>query len=272
MAKDPAERFASAAEMVDALAGALGGGDARPTAATRPLARRPRPAPVPAPAPAPPAAAAPAPPPPRARRTGLVLLAALGALLLLAVAGFALLGGNGGDPAKRHVATKPKHTATPTPKATAKPKHTATPTATSTATPTPTPTPTATARATPTATPTKAPAPASAGPSALERQGHSLLAAGRAQDAVPVLARAVAACRSSTAVDPCAYAMYDYADALVRSGRPADAIPVLQERLRRFHNQDGTVRALLAKAQQAAGQSSGPGKSKSKNGGGPGQD
>jgi predicted Zn-dependent protease len=53
--------------------------------------------------------------------------------------------------------------------------------------------------------------------------------------------------------------MYDYADALVRSGRPADAIPVLQDRLRRFHNQDDVVRALLARAQQAAGQAPGSG-------------
>src|SRR3954471_902389 len=51
MAKDPGERFGSAAAMVDALAGALGGGDVAPTVATR------RPAPRPAPAPA--AAAAP---------------------------------------------------------------------------------------------------------------------------------------------------------------------------------------------------------------------
>jgi predicted Zn-dependent protease len=78
----------------------------------------------------------------------------------------------------------------------------------------------------------------------------------------------VSACRGSTAVDPCAYALYDYADALVRSGRPAEAIPVLQDRLRRFHNQDDVVRALLAKAQQAAGQKPG----KDKKGGGPGQD
>ena len=79
----------------------------------------------------------------------------------------------------------------------------------------------------------------------------------------------MAACRTSTAVDPCAYAMYDYADALVRSGRPAEAIPVLQDRLRRFHNQDDVVRALLVKAQQAAGQK--PGKGKDKKGGGQGQ-
>jgi predicted Zn-dependent protease len=76
---------------------------------------------------------------------------------------------------------------------------------------------------------------------------------------VPVLAKAVSQCKSSTAVDPCAYAMYDYANALVQSGHPELAIPVLQERLRRFHDQDATVRALLAVAERRAGQSSGSG-------------
>jgi predicted Zn-dependent protease len=53
--------------------------------------------------------------------------------------------------------------------------------------------------------------------------------------------------------------MYDYANALVQSGHPELAIPVLQERLRRFHDQDSTVRALLAVAERRAGQSSGSG-------------
>jgi predicted Zn-dependent protease len=52
--------------------------------------------------------------------------------------------------------------------------------------------------------------------------------------------------------------MYDYADALVRSGRPTEAIPVLQQRLQRFDNQNGTVTALLRKAQHEA--KKGPGK------------
>jgi predicted Zn-dependent protease len=55
--------------------------------------------------------------------------------------------------------------------------------------------------------------------------------------------------------------MYDLADALVRSGRPQDAIPILQERLQRFDNQNGTVEALLRKAQEEAG-NGGPGKHK----------
>src|SRR6185312_14298146 len=47
MAKRPSDRFGSAAEMVDALAGALGGEGAEATAATRRLAPRRRPAPAP---------------------------------------------------------------------------------------------------------------------------------------------------------------------------------------------------------------------------------
>jgi serine/threonine-protein kinase len=315
MAKRPSDRFGSAAELVGALDGALGG---EPTASTRRLAptapagRRTRAAaigptdaarerraaapvpsgpagagrerraaaPVPsgpagagrerraaAPVPSGPAgatrerrAAAPVPSGPagraRGRRTGFVVLGALLALLALAVAGFALLGGNG-EPAKRPpAATKPKRTPTATPTAKATPTATATPKRT--ATPTPTPTATAASTPTPTSTPTPPPAPAPSSPAALERQGHSLLAAGRADEAVPVLARAVAACRSSSAVDPCAYALYDYADALVRSGRPAEAVPVLEERLRRFHNQDDVVKALLKQARKAA--KGGPGK------------
>jgi predicted Zn-dependent protease len=62
--------------------------------------------------------------------------------------------------------------------------------------------------------------------------------------------------------------MYDLADAYVRSGQPQAAIPLLQERLRRFDNQNGTVRALLRKAQHDAGggaaAAGGPGKGKGK--------
>jgi predicted Zn-dependent protease len=57
--------------------------------------------------------------------------------------------------------------------------------------------------------------------------------------------------------------MYDLADALVRSGRPQEAIPILQARLQRFDNQNGTVEALLRKAQQEAGSGGAPGPGKS---------
>src|SRR5206468_12812654 len=90
-------------------------------------------------------------------------------------------------------------------------------------------------------------------PSALEAKGHGELQAGNYAAAIGDLQGAVQACGNSTAVDPCAYAMYDLADALVRSGRPQEAIPVLQTRLQRFDNQNGTVNALLRRAEQEAG-------------------
>jgi predicted Zn-dependent protease len=46
--------------------------------------------------------------------------------------------------------------------------------------------------------------------------------------------------------------MYDYADALVKAGRPAEAVPVLEARLQRFDNQNGTVKALLKQARKAS--------------------
>ena len=68
--------------------------------------------------------------------------------------------------------------------------------------------------------------------------------------------------------------MYDLADALVRAGRPQEAIPILEARLRRFDNQNGTVKALLRKAQQEAsggaaggGHGNGHGKGKGPKGG-----
>jgi hypothetical protein len=71
--------------------------------------------------------------------------------------------------------------------------------------------------------------------------------------------------------------MYDLADAYVRSGQPQAAIPLLTERLRRFDNQNGTVKALLRKAQHDAGSggaaaAGGPGKGKGKAKGKSGKD
>ncbi len=46
--------------------------------------------------------------------------------------------------------------------------------------------------------------------------------------------------------------MYDYGAALMQAGRPAEAVQVLEARLARFDNQNGTVRDLLKKAKKAA--------------------
>ncbi len=309
LAKDPDDRWASSAELVDALERTLGG---HPTAPTRRLSRREQRDDAArggrgaaaagglaaGAAAADPAAAGPTPPhgtpaagrggggaatgagaagagrgngttahrgtggrgsgragvAQPARRAGAPLLVGLAALALLAVIGIVLLadGGSGGGGQPSPTATRtPKQTATPTP------AKTRTPTPTATHTPTPTPTPTQTAA--PTATPTP-PAPSAADPSALEAKGHGELQAGNYPAALNDLGAAVKACGNSTAVDPCAYAMYDLADALMRSGRPQDAIPILQARLQRFDNQNGTVKALLRRAErEAGGGAGGPG-------------
>jgi len=63
---------------------------------------------------------------------------------------------------------------------------------------------------------------------------------------------AIDQCGDSAQVDPCAYAMYDYGAALVAAGRPAEAVQILEARLARFDNQNGTVRQLLKKARKDA--------------------
>jgi hypothetical protein len=61
----------------------------------------------------------------------------------------------------------------------------------------------------------------------------------------------VAACQGSTAIDPCAYALFNYARALRLSGNPAAAVPVLEERLSRFpSDQRATVQRELRLARQ----------------------
>ena len=116
--------------------------------------------------------------------------------------------------------------------------------------PTDTPTPEPTESATPDATPLGAP---TGTPSELQAAGHQALEAGDIEAALTNLKAAVDACGDSAAVDPCAYAMYDYADALVQAGRSAEAVAVLQQRLDRFDNQNGIVKQLLKKARKASG-------------------
>ncbi|WP_053227767.1 serine/threonine-protein kinase [Solirubrobacter soli] len=192
------------------------------------------------------------------RRSPAPLLAALAAVAVLAViAAIALAnrGGGGGD------TPRAEDTPTATATKTAKPERTKTPAPTKTATPapteTPTPTETTSPEPTPTATATPTPAAPSGNPSELQAKGHTALLAGDIQGALTNLKAAVDACGDSSQVDPCAYAMYDYGAALVAAGRPAEAAQVLEARLARFDNQNGTVRDLLKKARKAAKQGGG---------------
>jgi eukaryotic-like serine/threonine-protein kinase len=121
--------------------------------------------------------------------------------------------------------------------------------------------------------PPATPPPATQNPSALNDQGKSLIDAGRAADAIPVLQKALAAFppdqRSSLTY---AYTLFNLGDAYLKSGQAAKAIPYLQQRLN-WNDQRDVVEAELQQAMQQAGVKGagpGPGKGKGK-GHGPGK-
>jgi tetratricopeptide (TPR) repeat protein len=95
----------------------------------------------------------------------------------------------------------------------------------------------------------------------LEAQGHELLEAGRYEEAVQILNRAVTA--TGEQVEEClqpasetcltyAYALYDLGRALQLDGHPAAAVPVLQRRLQ-IDNQRPTVADELQRARAQTG-------------------
>jgi serine/threonine-protein kinase len=216
LAKDPADRWPSATDMIARLERATDAPRAAPPPPTEPTRRL---APVPPPA-GPPAGRRPVapPPPPRRRPGGAALLAGLAGLLLLGVLAFVLLSG-GSDPQTN----RPAATATP-----AERRATATPTAKAARTPTAT----ATATATPTATPTAAAGGADlARATALQRQGNQANQAGDYGRGLEVSRQALDACGGTRQLDPCGYAAYEIGYALNRLGQPDAAIPYLQQRL-----------------------------------------
>jgi hypothetical protein len=248
MAKDPDDRWSSAAEFVDRLGEAL---DAQPrrkaapaaTATTRKLGAERKPPPPPPPAR--PAAAAER---PRSSGPGTgALLAALAAALLVVVLGFLLLKGNGDDKGNRASGTS-------TPKATATAKKKATPTATPKQTSTPEPTATS--------TPTQTPAPPAANgkkpkgsPAQLQLQAFNLNNAGKSAEALPYAQEAVKkGCKGNAPVSPCGYALYELARAQLATGDANGAVQSLQTRLDRYpDDQRPKVQALLDKAKKASG-------------------
>jgi eukaryotic-like serine/threonine-protein kinase len=246
MAKDPRRRPPSAVDLVEALEDALDGADeeARFTpAAAAPVARRPpttgRSAPV--------AAGAP-------RRRLPAIVAAL-ALVFVAAATIAITMGTGGagsgSPPATSAANEPARTAHRTTTSSKAPTRRRTTTASATtAPPTTTQPPTTATAETTTATTTPAQNPA-----ALNNQGFALLQRGQAAAALPLLQRSVAGFRAAGATGSLdyAYALYNLADALRLSGRPAEAVPLLEERLRVSANQRGVVERELARARAQAG-------------------
>jgi serine/threonine protein kinase len=255
MAKDPDDRWVSAAEFVERLDEALAApppkrapkaAAAGPTRSTRMMSGRDR---TPPPAEPPRRAAAAAADRPRRSGPGAGAIAAgVVGLLLLAVLAFALLGGgDGGDGDGGQTAKK---TATPQ----AEKKETATPTATAQKTAEPT--------ATPTATPTETPdepagnEPAGNNPSQLQLQAFNLNKAGKSEEALLVAQKAVRlGCKGNASVSPCGYALFELAKAQRGTGDPAAAVKTLEERLQRFpDDQRASVEAELKKAKADAGQ------------------
>jgi serine/threonine-protein kinase len=231
LAKDPADRWPSAAAFVDALGHALSAGARDNTTTTRFMGAGAVPRRT-APPPSRPAAA-----PARPGRPNRWLVPAIVAVL----AAIAIVAAASGGPDGGRQAAAP--TATPG----AKTKKKQQPEAQAT------PTPAATA----TAAPTQAPAAATGDPGALNDQGFALMRRGDYAGAVPILEQAVNACGDSTSLT-CAYATFNYGSSLNRSGNPGAAIPVLQRRLDRWpDNQPDTVRAELARACDAAGRDCG---------------
>jgi tetratricopeptide (TPR) repeat protein/predicted Ser/Thr protein kinase len=86
---------------------------------------------------------------------------------------------------------------------------------------------------------------------ALNSQGYRLMKAGRYDEAVPVLRRAVDAYPAGSSDLQYAYALYNLGRSLRLAGHPDQAIPVLERRLR-IPNQTGTVRRELELARRQA--------------------
>jgi serine/threonine-protein kinase len=108
--------------------------------------------------------------------------------------------------------------------------------------------------ATPPAAPSTPAPPTTAGasPAALNQQGFGLMNAGRYDEAIPVLERAVAGLAKRSSDLNYAYALYNLGRSLRLAGRPDEAIPYLERRLG-IPNQREVVRRELAAARAAAG-------------------
>jgi serine/threonine-protein kinase len=277
LAKEPGDRWESAAAFVDALERTLDE-DPAPTSPTRKLGRRERRAPAPAPVtPREPDTAehpvrgrepwAASPPPrrtdtppsrtsePEPSRSGAgPLIGALLALVLLAGAGVFVLATRGDDEPTPRAQNEP--TAEPTRESTPEPTpeetETATPAPTETATPEPTDTPTP--EPTPEDTP-EAPQgePDLEGAQEAQLAGYNARQAGDFQTALTKAQEAQKLCAGSKELSPCGFAVYEEGVALMGLGQPEAAIPILQRRLDEFgDNEGGEVRRALRDAKKAA--------------------
>ena len=185
------------------------------------------------------AAAAPADRPRRSGPGAAPLVAGLIALAAVVVV-FLLLSGGDDDNGKQTA----KETATPAAKKTA------------------TPTPAAEKTQTPAPTATEEPAqpaagePAGSDPRALQLKAFNLNNEGKPEEALPYAQKAVKlGCKGSAPVNPCGYALFELAKAQRATGDPKAAVKTLEERLKRYpDDQRPAVEAELEKAKADAGE------------------
>ena len=230
MAPRPEDRHLRAGDLAGEIRAALEGVDldatvaAAPTALTRPATSAPAPA----------AAVSRH----RGRSFPLAPAALAAAAVVVAALAFALLGSGGGDdeaPRQETAASKPQATET-----------TPAPASTTPATTTPAAEP-------PETEPEPAPATGSAAAARLNDRGYALLKGGDAAGAVPILQQAVAAFPADSTELNHAYALFNLAQALRMTGRPAEAVPLLEKRLSFSDNQRKTVEKELLLARKQAG-------------------
>jgi serine/threonine-protein kinase len=93
--------------------------------------------------------------------------------------------------------------------------------------------------------------PAGTAPTSLNQEGFALMNAGRYDQAIPLLKRAIAGAPKGSGDLTYAYALYNLGRSLRLAGKPAEAIPYLQRRMR-IDNQRDVVRRELAAARAAA--------------------
>jgi serine/threonine-protein kinase len=253
LAKDPADRPPTSGEFVEELGRALRDvAPTEPTEATQQLTRPTAPPRAPRPTRTPPPrqrrpTRAPLPEPPErgaSRRRLVPVLAVVVAALAAAGTALALTSGDK-DPPSRAAATSTsrstQRTTTTRPAGTTKQPAATTP-ATTPATPATTP---------PSTTSNPTTATDGRSPGQLNDAGFALIQQDRYSDAAPLLEQSVAGFRAQgdrTSL-PYAYALYNLAYALARTGREAEAVPLLEERLRISKNQQGTVRRELRRIQ-----------------------
>ena len=268
MAKDPGERPATAAELVDRLEAAMGdaaGDEPPPTEVTRRLApvapapptprpRTPRPrsdpwTPTPAPSPAGSAA--------RSRRVPLLLAVCALALVAGAVAAIALGGGGSGGAGDRTQARETGSSASDGERTSERSTSSSSSSraASSQTTTTPSASTGSTAESTQTETQAQTQPRGQGDPKALNDQGFALIQQQNPGAAVPVLQGSVQGFRDQGRKQEIdyAFALYNLANALRLSGRPAEAIPLLEERLHISDYKRGVVRRELKVAREQAG-------------------